>query len=113
MPVNVVQWCVEIGVFNASCDVRYTTRFSRSSYLPSKKTAVTVLILTLLLLFMSGDIGLNPGPNKTNSCCKLSDCHWNLNSLAAQNFEKVPSRHTTSFQCRYDVVRRRTTSYRR
>ena len=89
MPVNVVQCRVEIGVFSASCDVRYTTKFSRSNYFPSKKTTITVLILTLLLLFMSGDIELNPGPNKTNSSCKFSACHWNLNSVAAYNFEKV------------------------
>ena len=38
---------------------------------------------------MSGDIELNPGPNKTNSSCKFSACHWNLNSLTAHNFEKV------------------------
>ena len=89
MLVNVVQWLVEIGVFSASCDVRYTTKFSRSNYFPSKKTTITVLILTLLLLFMAGDIELNPGPKKTNSSCKFSVCHWNLNSVAAHNFEKV------------------------
>ena len=90
MPVNVVQWCMEIGVFSASCDVRYTTKFSCSNYFPSKKKkTITVLILTLLLSFMSGDIELNPAPNKTNSSCKFSVCHWNLNSLAAHNFEKV------------------------
>ena len=33
---------------------------------PEKKTA-TVVIFTSLLLFMSGDIELNPGPIKTNS----------------------------------------------
>ena len=48
MPVNVVQWRVEIGVFSASCDVRYTTKFSRSSYVPSKKTTITALILTFI-----------------------------------------------------------------
>ena len=45
MAVNVVQWRVEIGVFDALCDVKYTTKFSCSS-----------LTFTLLLLFMSGDI---------------------------------------------------------
>ena len=75
MPVNVVQWRVEIGVFDALCDVRYTTKFSRSSHSPSKKATVTALIFTLLLLFMSGDIKLNPGPNNTNSGCKFSLCH--------------------------------------
>ena len=89
MPVNVVQRRVEIGIFDALCDVRYTTKFSRSKHSPSKKATVTVLIFTLLLLFMLGDIELNSGPNKTNSSCKFSVCYWNLNSLAAHNFEKV------------------------
>ena len=89
MPVNVVQWRVQIGVFDVLCDVRYTTKLSRSSHSPSKKATVTVLIFTLSLLFMSLDIELNPGPNKTNSSCKFSFFHWNLNSLAAHNFEKV------------------------
>ena len=57
--------------------------------MPSKKTTVTVLFFTLLLLFRSGDIELNPGPNKTNSSCKFSVCHWNPDSFAAHNFEKV------------------------
>ena len=52
MPVNAVQWHVEIGVFDALCDVRYTAKFSCSSNSSSKKQ-VTVLIITLLLLFMS------------------------------------------------------------
>ena len=89
MLVNVDQWRVEIGVFDALCDVRYTTKFSRSSHSPFKNATVTVLIFTLLLLFMSGDIELNPGRNKTNSSCKFSVCHWNLNKLAAHNIEKV------------------------
>ena len=104
MPVNVVQWRVEIGVFSASCDVRYTAKFSRSNYFPSKKTTITVLFLTLLLLFMSGDIELNPGPNKTNSSCKFSVCHWNLNSLAAHNFEKVGLLEAFNSINKFDII---------
>ena len=55
----------------------------------SKKTTNNVLIFTLLLLFMSGDTDLNPGPNKTNSSSKVSVHQWNLNRLAAHNIEKV------------------------
>ena len=55
----------------------------------SKKTTNNVLIFTLLLLFMSGDTDLNPGPNKTNSSSKVSVHQWNLNRLAARNIEKV------------------------
>ena len=105
MPVNVVQWRVEIGVFSASCDVRYRTKFSHSNYFPSKKKTITVLILTLLLLFMSGDIELNPGPNKTNSSCKFSVCHWNLNSLAAHNFENVGLLEAFNSINKFDIIR--------
>ena len=59
-----MQWRVEIGVFGALCDVRYTIKFSCSSHSASKKAAADiVLIFTLFLLFMSGDIELNPGLN--------------------------------------------------
>ena len=67
MPINIVQSRVEIGgVFDALCDVRYATKFSRSSHSPSIKATVTGLIFTLFLLFMSDDIELNSGLNKTN-----------------------------------------------
>ena len=49
------------------------------------KKAVTVIIFTLVLLFMSGYTELNPGPNKTNSSCKFYVCLLNLNNLAALN----------------------------
>ena len=35
---------------------------------------IAVLIF-ILLLFFSGDIELNPGPNKTNSSWRFSVCH--------------------------------------
>ena len=77
----------EISVFETLCNIRYTTKFSRSGHSSSKK--ITVIIFTLLLLFMSGDTESKTGPNKTNSSCKSSVCHWNLNSLVAYNFEKI------------------------
>ena len=89
MPVNLLHWRVEICVFDTLCDVRYTTKFTRSSHSPFKKTTNNVLIFIFLLLFMSEDIDLNPGPNKTNSSSKLSVHRWNLNRLAAHNIEKV------------------------
>ena len=52
---------------------------------------------------MSGDIELNPGPNKTNSSCKFSVCHWNLNSLAAHNFEKVGLLETFNTINRFEI----------
>ena len=104
MPVNVVQWRVEIGVFDALCNVRCITKFSNSSHSPSKIATITVLIFTLLLLLMSGDIELNPGPNKTNSSCKFSVCNWNLNSLAAHNFEKVVLLEAFNTINKFDII---------
>ena len=63
--------------------------FCHSSQSSSKKTTVTVIIFTLLLFFMSRDVELNPGLNKTNSSSKFSAGHWNLNDLAEHYFEKV------------------------
>ena len=38
----------------------------------------------------SGDIELNPGPNQDANQC-FSVCHWNLNSVALNNFSKIQS----------------------
>ena len=41
-----------------------------------------------LTIKRSGDIEKNPGP-KPNSCDCWSICHWNLNSISAQNFIRL------------------------
>ena len=41
-----------------------------------------------LLLLLSGDVELNPGP-KCNYSNAFSICHWNLNSISALNYAKV------------------------
>ena len=42
------------------------------------------LWLQILLVLLSGDVEINPGP-KAN----LSICHWNLNSISAHNYVKL------------------------
>ena len=51
------------------------------------KTWLVVWFYSLLLL-LSGDVKLNPGP-KCNSRNAFSICHWNLNSISAHNYAKV------------------------
>ena len=46
-------------------------------------------VFILLIFFACGDIELNPGLKNRNSCCNFSNCHWNLNSINADNFVKV------------------------
>ena len=41
-----------------------------------------------LMIKISGDIELNPGP-KQKQDQSLSICHWNLNSIPAHNFQKL------------------------
>ena len=44
--------------------------------------------LYMLLITLSGDVELNPGP-KCKAAHTPSVCHWNLNSIWAHNFAKV------------------------
>ena len=41
-----------------------------------------------LILLLNGDVKLNPGPNRIYSNA-FSICHWNLNSISADNYAKV------------------------
>ena len=46
-------------------------------------------VFVMLILFICSDIESNSGPRKCNFCYNFSVCHWNLNSMTAQNFEKI------------------------
>ena len=56
------------------------------------RVAVELLIhhiwLHGLMIKISGDIELNPGPKQMQDQ-SFSICHWNLNSIPAQNFRKL------------------------
>ena len=41
-----------------------------------------------ILISLSGDVQLNPGP-KNKSDVNFSICYWNLNSISAHNYAKV------------------------
>ena len=41
--------------------------------------------LQRLLILLSGDVEINPGPTRTPKA-SLSICHWNLNSISAHNY---------------------------
>ena len=86
-----MQWHVENGIFNATSKARF---FKKKSL----RVAASVFgflsfgfrfVFILLILFVCGDVELNPGPKNRNSCYNFSICHWNLNSITAHNFAKV------------------------
>lgn len=86
--VSIMRWCVEIGIFN-------TTRKIKFPFITSKTVNYLLLFYILIILFVSiilfvcGDFEPNQTPKKCNSCKSLLNCHWNLNGIASQNFEKV------------------------
>ena len=64
----------------------------------SKNISVGILLFNILLnlklpflsilIMLCGDVEINPGP-KTISQQGFSICHWNLNSIIANNFAKI------------------------
>ena len=86
MPVSIIQWRIEIGIFH--------TRFSKVSKWRSAlllcnycTIAFYFVCCMALTLFIYGDVGLKLGLRNTKSYYFLL-CHWNLNSLPAYDFSK-------------------------
>ena len=86
-----MQWRVEIGIFNATSEARYFKK--KSLWVAASVFAFFSFgfrfVCILLILFVCGDVELNPGPKSRNSCYNFSTCQWNLNSITAHNFGNV------------------------
>ena len=59
--------------------------------------------LYVLLITLSGDVELNPGP-KRNTVQTLSICHWNLNSICAHNFAKLTLLRAYVSVRKFDII---------
>ena len=71
MPVSVVLWRVGIGLFN----FRFFAKLNKSKFQLNSNGMKVIhfsLFYILIILIISGDIELNPGPKKDKSCDKLS-----------------------------------------
>ena len=80
MPISVTQYRITIGVYNYSrstyvCSFKYLTSIS---YFAS---ATTVIFCSTVLLILSGDIELNPGPFHYNISNGLKICPANVGGL--------------------------------
>ena len=64
-------------------------------------TLLVYLFLHELILLLSGDIELNPGPHIEN-CVRFF--HWNLNSICARNSTKVSLIEAYNSVYKYDVI---------
>ena len=90
MPVSVMQYRVEIGIFNILATARYSKKQSLQILYPLFSCCV-FFRFTFLLLTLSacGDIHLNPGPKRNRSFYNFSIYHWSLSSITAHNYEKI------------------------
>ena len=59
--------------------------------------------LYVLLITLSGDVELNPGP-KRNDAQTLSIYHWNLNSICAHNFAKLSLLRAYVSVHKFDII---------
>lgn len=63
-----------------------------------------VLICSITILLICGDVELNPGSNKIKSSYNFSYCHWNLFSIAAHNFPKTSFLGAYNAQSKVDLM---------
>ena len=57
-----------------------------------------------ILILKARDIKLNPGPPPKNPHSYFSCCHWNINSLATDNYSKVLALKTCNSTYKYDFI---------
>ena len=62
-----------------------------------------LFFISLILLLLSGDIEISPGPDPVYSNSFLF-CHENLNSIAAHNFIKVSLLQANNATYRFDII---------
>ena len=62
-----------------------------------------LILISVILLLLSGDIEKNPGPNP-DYLSSFSFCHWNLNSIAAHNFIKMSLLQVYNAINRFDII---------
>ena len=67
---------------------RSTKHFYTLSFLATIITIWSLPWLYSLLILLSADVELNPGPKRA-STRNISICHWNLNSISAHNYIKL------------------------
>ena len=103
-------WHLIYGLFNWKFRSRFLPdlvgicNFSRKIlYLSMIGVYVHHIWLSLTIIRLSGDIEENPGP-RCNLNQSFSICHWNLNSITAQNYLKISLLRAYISLHNFDVV---------
>ena len=104
MPVNIDQWRAGIGRFHSRI-ISQKTKNNFSDPIIIFKCMLTFFYNVFLSIFIlkAGDIELNPGPKQIPHSY-FSCCHWNVNSLATDNYSKVLALKAHNSTCKYDFI---------
>ena len=104
MPVNIDQWCTSIGRFH-SCLAIPKTKKKLSDPVIIFKCIFTFFynVFLSILILKVGDIELNPGLQK-QSHSYFNWHHWNVNSLATDNYSKVVALKAYNSIYKYDFI---------
>ena len=105
MPISIMQWRVEIVIFNVRFCIRCKSNALGSLTALLYTIALTSFTLLTIFLLLCGDVELNPGPIETrNSWFNFSICHWNLNSLTSHSCEKVNLLEAYNAVNKFDII---------
>ena len=90
MSISIMQWHIEIGMFNPTHKTRFINLKSlRVVGLSSGFRLGIRFALVFLMLYLRVVILNLIRVQKRSSCYNFSVCHWNLNSTTAHNFAKI------------------------
>ena len=110
MSIDISQWRATIGNFNLNKYIIHRKNSSGKTFVVNffiYKLALLIFIYHLSpflnLLLQHGDIETNPGP-RGNHSQYFSFCHWNLNSLPAHNYAKVPLLQAFNAIHKFDLI---------
>ena len=104
IPVSTMQWRVKIEIFNARGELRFLITASQRANCTSFFCSLGICFVFVIMLLVCRDIELNPGPRKRNTYHNFSFCHWNLDSIAAHNFEKVDFLEAYNTVNKFDII---------
>ena len=94
MPISIMQWRVELGMFFRKYEVRYRDRALLPTIRPLFSCSSELRFAFIMLILLTcADIESNPGPRK-----------WNLNSMTAHNFKKINLLEAYNTINKFDVI---------
>ena len=103
MPVRIMQWRREIGIFNAKLVAYpFKSEYQANAGLPDLKKFYTICCMLLLHFICASDIERNP--RKNNTSFDLSLCDWNFDSIAAHNFSNPFLLEAYNVQHKFDMI---------